>query len=247
MFNFFQTIVAKITSVIVTTLVTIGLVSTPTPSVQPATIANIKTVVEQKSKIIDIEERKSQKIKAAKKIKRERQRSAELKVETEKLKAQQETQRIARQIKFQKEEERKRKLEEQAKIQQAQTLRIRQEQEMKRQHQIEQQRVLDNIIRQQQEEQRIRQVEVLRRYQEELAQVQRANKLVDEYNGKINKIDQEILAIKQKYYSDSNSIKNETMPQGLVDGHLRKLVEDANWEIEKLQIQKESLRLEYLF
>lgn len=106
-----------------------------------------------------------------------------------------------------------------------------QAQETERQRQAEQQRLLE---------------EVSRRRQEEQAKVEQVNNLIVEYQNKVNEIDQEILGIKQSYYSEVEKIKNQTISMGFINGQIQSLTNGVNEKIQKLQLQKESFRLEYL-
>ena len=70
--------------------------------------------------------------------------------------------------------------------------------------------------------------------------------LTNEYNSEINVINQQILSIKNQYYIDVENINNNSsMSYGSKQGRIQILTDDANWEIQKLQTQQESLTLEY--
>ncbi len=84
----------------------------------------------------------------------------------------------------------------------------------------------------------------LRQQQEKKAQV---DALLSDYQSKINQIDQQILTVKQKYYSDADRENGSPwLSQRIRDARIQRLATDADTEIQKLQLQKESLRLEYL-
>ena len=73
------------------------------------------------------------------------------------------------------------------------------------------------------------------------------NTLLAEYNQKINDIDMQIIAIKDKYYKDVEAAKQTPgVSTGIMNGKIARLTDDANWEIQKLQNQEELLRLQYL-
>lgn len=117
----------------------------------------------------------------------------------------------------------------------------------------EQNRIINDIIRQKQEETRIaqeqenlrRQTE-LQKLQEEQNKTNQINLLLAEYQQKISDIDAQILAIKQQYYRNVDSEKQRAVSQPFLDGMINKLTNDANWKIDQLQLEKESLRLQYL-
>lgn len=117
----------------------------------------------------------------------------------------------------------------------------------------EQNRIINEIIRQKQEEAKIaqeqenlrRQTE-LQRLQEEQNRTSQINSLLGEYQQKVSDIDAQILAIKQQYYRDVDNEKRRAVSQPFLDGMINKLTNDANWKIEQLQLEKESLRLLYL-
>lgn len=128
----------------------------------------------------------------------------------------------------------------------------------------EQQRVLNDLVRQKQEENRKREearaqeAEEKRRIEEEnkriesevLATQQRIQgkeTLLAEYQQKVNDIGAQILAIKQQYYIDvENKKKNSWSTSYIMDGHINNLTNDANFKIQKLQLEQESLRIQYL-
>ena len=72
------------------------------------------------------------------------------------------------------------------------------------------------------------------------------NSLLAEYQQQINEIDAEILAIKEQYYKDVKLIKQKPISMGSIDGQINKLTNDINFKIQKLQLEQESLRIQYL-
>ncbi len=96
----------------------------------------------------------------------------------------------------------------------------------------------DNSTQNQYQEEAVRQAE-----QNKTNQI---NSLLDEYQQKINEIDAQILAIKEQYYKEVELIKQQPIAMPFIDGQINKITNDTNSKIQKLQLEQESLRLQYL-
>lgn len=88
---------------------------------------------------------------------------------------------------------------------------------------------------------------------EEALRIQEQNKnnqinvLLAEYQQKINEIDAQIIAIKEKYYKDVEAVQQTPgSTRFIAERKIAALTDEANWEIQKLQTQEETLRLQYL-
>lgn len=101
-----------------------------------------------------------------------------------------------------------------------------------------------------QADQEMQQAEYLRQQNELLQQkIDKINALKKEYQDKLDDINNQILAIKQKYHADVETAKLEAINRGtetrFLEGTINRLTDDANWEIQKLQTQAEQLQVDY--
>lgn len=72
------------------------------------------------------------------------------------------------------------------------------------------------------------------------------NALVAEYNSQKNALEQQILDIKTKYYNDKVAASLSGSPLSFVSGRIERLTDDANTQIQKIQLQEQQLYLDYL-
>ena len=70
--------------------------------------------------------------------------------------------------------------------------------------------------------------------------------LLAEYQQKVNDIDAQILKIQQDYYAQVEIEESRTVSMIFIERAIARLTDEANREIQLLELQKESLRLEYL-
>ncbi|HDY66807.1 MAG TPA: hypothetical protein ENH85_03330 [Candidatus Scalindua sp.] len=121
------------------------------------------------------------------------------------------------------------------------------------QKQLDNQRLADELKKQQELEKLYQQEKAKERLEQE--EQNRVNQiytqtdaLFSEYYQKINDIDGQILAINQKYYEDADTskLRQEGISAFGIQARISELTREANREIELLQFEKESLRIEYL-
>ncbi len=103
----------------------------------------------------------------------------------------------------------------------------------------------DNSTQNQQQEEAARQAE-LQMLQKEQNKTNQVNSLLAEYQQKINEIDAQILAVNQKYYKDTENLRQEGISASGIAGRKIELAREANRQIELLQLEQESLRIQYL-
>lgn len=71
------------------------------------------------------------------------------------------------------------------------------------------------------------------------------NTLTREYNRRVAAFDQKIVEIKKKYLADVEAVRNESIPLEFINGRIQKLTDEANWEIQKTQLEKQQAQNEY--
>ena len=259
MFSFFGSVFTKITSLVASAFIAVGLIPTPAHPIieQPAAVIQTQNEPTSTPELSEIERLRKENAEL-KKVKPTIQKPEKLvnpqsnhenpkpqtfklpngaivdeqgnilnKVEMDRANVAEEQNRIINDIIKQKEE-----------------ARIAQEQEnIKRRAELQR---LQEEARIAQEQESLRRQAELQRLQEEQNKTNQINSLLAEYQQKVSDIDAQILTIKQQYYRDVENEKQRAVSQPFLDGMINKLTNAANWKIDQLQLEKESLRLQYL-
>ncbi len=205
-------------------------------------IAELKGEVEQlKQEVAELKQNKVERSSNDEKLEIEK---AKLEIEIANVKAEN-AQKEAK-IKAQAEVETKNKAEAIKAQEEADGIKLEIEKET--QKRLEEQKKLEELKKQQE----FKAQQELQRKQEEAAHQAEQNKtnqinsLIAEYQQKINEIDAQILAINQKYYKDTENLRQEGISASGIEGRKIELAREANRQIELLQLEQESLRLQYL-
>ncbi len=72
------------------------------------------------------------------------------------------------------------------------------------------------------------------------------NILTAQYNKELSSLEQQILNIKNQYYTDVANIQKQAIPQEFIDGQITKLTNEDNQKIIQIQLQEQQLYLNYM-
>ena len=92
-----------------------------------------------------------------------------------------------------------------------------------------------------------RQAQLQREATAQQALTDQINALIADCTQRLNSIDNQIIAVQNQYYADVENVRNKKgVSSAYVNNAIQKLTNDANFEIQKLDTQRESVRIDCL-